>query len=159
MTAYTTYCCHANSLPCQLSGLLIPSLHCLQAGCLPETLASICNNITFTDSSQPCQGFVYDYEQEIAFFKPCPRSGPLGASDMCINPTAYTWLNQGWSHRLQRACISALTCMAMLFCSTTNMEHLTKYDEKGRPMPTHDLSKPICYNTAWHLYSMAQPTR
>lgn len=63
---------------------------------MPHVLASVCNNIKFADapinSSEHCQGFVYDAEQNIAFFKPQPASRLLDSSDLCSSPTTYTWL-------------------------------------------------------------------
>ena len=63
---------------------------------MPHVLASVCNNIRFADaptnSSEHCQGYVYDAEQNIAFFKPQPASRLLDSSDLCSSPTTYTWL-------------------------------------------------------------------
>ena len=93
-----------------------------------EYLASICNDIQFTadaNISADCQGFVYERKQNIAFFKPQPASGLLDTSDLCSNPTTYTWLlcqSRGW---LQ----SIYTCTELpgyrSFCSRTCMAQST----------------------------------
>ena len=71
-------------------------MQCLQDSTMPNTLASICDNVTFANppasSSEFCQGFVYDAAKNIAFFKPQPASGLLDTSDLCSSPIAYTWL-------------------------------------------------------------------
>lgn len=67
----------------------------VQGSFTPDKPTSICNDIKFVpngNSSDDCQGFVYDTQQKIAFFKPQPVSGLLGTGDLCANPTTYTWL-------------------------------------------------------------------
>ena len=75
----------------------------LQDSAMPDTLASVCNNITFANppasSSGFCQGFVYDAAKNIAFFEPQPASRLLDTSNLCSSPKAYTWLRtQGQLH-------------------------------------------------------------
>lgn len=76
----------------------------VQDSFVPEIMTSICNVIKFTadtNISPECQGFVYDSEQKIAFFKPQPQTRLLDSSNLCSNPTTYTWLRsekRGWLH-------------------------------------------------------------
>ena len=81
-------------------------MQCVQDSFLPETLASICNDIKFVpggDSRDDCQVFVYDVQKIIVFFKPhdmqdLPANSSPGTDGLCAHPTAYTWLltaNQG----------------------------------------------------------------
>ena len=94
---------------------------------MPDTLASVCNNIAFANppasSSGFCQGFVYDDAKNIAFFKPQPASGLLDTSNLCSSPTCYTWLRkQGCLHLLTYLLI--LLAQSCLSCSRTCEEHM-----------------------------------
>lgn len=39
-----------------------------------------------------CQGFVYDHQQNVAFFKGQTNGSVLDSKGLCSNPTAYAWL-------------------------------------------------------------------
>ena len=91
---------------------------------MPDTLASVCNNIRFANapanSSEHCQGFVYDAEHNMAFFKVQPSQMWLDTKDLCSSPTTYTWLRtQGqlyhMSHIAYSHCMSMLNAQLCLF--------------------------------------------
>ena len=89
----------------------------LQDSTMPDTLGSVCNNIRFANapanSSEHCQGFVYDAEHSTAFFKVQPRETWLGTKNLCSSPTTYTWLRTlGQLH-----CMSTLHIHIACLCS------------------------------------------
>ena len=97
---------------------------------MPETLASVWNNITFAsmpaNTTQFCQGFVYDVQKHVAAFVAGPSSASelLDPTDLCRHPTSYTWLRtQGQLPNMSASTIWVDTplcngaCMAPLYCS------------------------------------------
>ena len=82
----------------QLANVLLPRswLWCLQDSTLPDTLAAVCNDIGFVGSDGTstivCQGFVYDRQQNVAFFKGQINGQLLDTKRLCSAPTTYAWL-------------------------------------------------------------------
>lgn len=91
---------------------------------MPNKLASICNNIKFIpsgNSSEDCQGFVYDTQQKRAIFKPQSAISLLGTGSLCAHPTTYTWLltKIRGSYAAQTAacnCLGTAVCICVLTC-------------------------------------------
>ncbi len=64
----------------------------LQDNTLAGTLANVCNTINY-DNNIVCQGFVYDNQQKVAFFKGGTNGQPVTTgSVLCSSPTGTAWL-------------------------------------------------------------------
>ena len=65
---------------------------------MPDTLASVCNNIGFRSQDGStnivCQGFVYDHQQNVVFFKGQANGQLLDTTRTCSNPTTFAWLRK-----------------------------------------------------------------
>ena len=122
VTAEIPICCFACKF-CEIRPLPTATnawMQFLQDSAMPDILANVCNNIRFVNppanSSNFCQGFVYDDAKNTAFFKPQPASGLalLDTNNLCSSPTTHTWLRtQGPLTQSCPSCISILTVKAM----------------------------------------------
>ncbi|KAA6418535.1 MAG: hypothetical protein FRX49_11481 [Trebouxia sp. A1-2] len=63
-----------------------------QDSTLAGTLANVCNTIQY-GTNTVCQGFVYDNQQEVAFFKGGDNGSAVNTSSvLCSSPTSTAWL-------------------------------------------------------------------
>lgn len=64
----------------------------MQDSTLAGSLANVCNTIQY-GTNTVCQGFVYDNEQKVAFFKGGTNGQPVNTSSvLCSSPTGTAWL-------------------------------------------------------------------
>ena len=91
----------------------------MQDSTLPDTLAQICDDITFQGVTDPfsnltpengplvCQGFVYDSVQGVAFFKGQLANQTIDQKNaLCYTPNSTLWLlNAGQSSVRQLKCL------------------------------------------------------
>lgn len=79
---------------------------------MPDTLASVCDDLGFKSADGTnnivCQGFVYDHQQTVAFFKGQTNGQLLDTKRLCSNPTTYAWL------RTKGQQSSACNCYTMM---------------------------------------------
>ncbi len=64
----------------------------MQDSTLAGTLANVCNTIQY-GTNIVCQGFVYENEQKVAFFKGGGNGSAVNTSSvLCSSPTGTAWL-------------------------------------------------------------------
>ncbi|DBA75054.1 TPA: hypothetical protein ACH3X1_010389 [Trebouxia sp. C0004] len=70
----------------------LADLHVNADSTLAGTLANVCDTINY-DNNIVCQGFVYDHQQKVAFFKGGINGQPVNTSSvLCSSPTSTAWL-------------------------------------------------------------------